>query len=144
VRQSLTVRTWNILAFAALSNPTDSWANILFAHFSTFSFVYNVSLRSFGSSGTSAPETAQADINHAFSAIKLWLLLALKKFRLKGVSPAKEKEPLILEDNEDAATRMVWNELWPSFALLVDSFKPEVRTVSRVTSSGCRSQISLP
>jgi len=35
---------------------------------------------------------------------------------------------VVLEDNEDAATRMVWNELWPSFALLVDSFDPEART----------------
>jgi len=127
-RQGLTVRTWNILAFAALSHPMDAWASILFAHFSTFSFAYNGSLRAFGNSGTSPPETAQADINHAFSAIKLWLLLALKRFRLKGVSPSKEKDPTVLEDNEDAATRMIWNELWPSFALLVDSFEPEART----------------
>lgn len=131
----MTLRTWNILAFAALCNPSDSWTSILFSHFSTFSFTYNVSLRGFGISGTNAPETAQADINYAFNAIKLWLLLALKKFRLKGVSPNKEKDPAVLEDNEDAATRMVWNELWPSFALLVDSFEPEARTVSRVVCS---------
>lgn len=54
-------------------------------------------------------------------------MLALKKFRLKGVSPAKERDPIVLEDNEDAATRMVWNELWPGFALLVDYFNPQVR-----------------
>jgi hypothetical protein len=124
------VRTWNILAFAALSNPSDSWTSILFSHFSTFSFTYNFSLRGFRTSGTSSPENAQADINHAFDAMKLWLLLALKKFRLKGVSPSKERDPVVLEDNENAATRMVWNELWPSFALLVDSFEPEARTVS--------------
>jgi hypothetical protein len=131
----MTVRTWNILAFAALSNPSHLWTSILFAHFTTFSFAYNVSLRGFGSSGTSPPETAQADINHAFSAIKLWLLLALKKFRLKGVSPGKERDPVVLEDNEDAATRMVWNELWPTFALLVDSFEPEAQTVRKATST---------
>jgi hypothetical protein len=129
----LTLRTWNILAFAALSNSSNSWTSILFAHFSTFSLAYNVSLRGFGSSGTGPPETAQADINYAYNAIKLWILLALKNFRLKGLSPAREREPVVLEDNEDAATRMVWNELWPSFALLVDSFDPEARTVSRIT-----------
>lgn len=86
--------------------------------------MYNTSLRSFGKAGTTLPETAQADINHAYSAIKLWLMLALKKFRLQGLSPGNDKSPVALEDNEDAATRMIWNELWPPFTLLVDYFKP--------------------
>ena len=55
------------------------------------------------------------------------MMLALKKFRLKGVSLATEGDPIIHEDNEDATTRMVWNELWPAFALLVDYFDPQVR-----------------
>jgi len=58
----------------------------------------------------------------------LWILLALKNFRLQGVSIKKEKDPVVLEDNEDAATRMVWNELWPSFAMLVDFFESQPRT----------------
>lgn len=127
-RQGLSVRTWNILAFAALSHPSNAWTSILFAHFPTFSLAYNTSLRSFGKAGTTLPETAQADINHAYSAIKLWLMLALKKFRLQGVSPGKDKDPTVLEDNEDAATRMIWNELWPPFALLVNFFDPTART----------------
>jgi len=127
-RPSLTVRTWNILAFAALSNPLNSWTSILFAHFSTFSFAYNVSLRGFASFRTNPPETAQADINYAYNAIKLWILLALKNFRLKGVAVDVERDPVVLVDNENAAIRMVWNELWPPFALLADSFEPEPRT----------------
>lgn len=131
-RQSiLSVRTWNVLAFAALSNPSDAWASTLFAHFSTFSLSYNICLRPFGSPSSNPPEAAQTDINHAYSAVKLWLLLALKKFRLKGVSVNKEKDPVVLEDNEDAATRLVWNELWPPFALLVNFFEAEPQTSER-------------
>lgn len=62
-------------------------------------------------------------------------MLALKKFRLKGVSPAREKDPAVLEDNEDAATRMVWNELWPPFALLVDFFDPDIRVPDTAVST---------
>lgn len=86
-----------------------------------------MSLRSFGDADVPPSETAQADINHAYNAIKLWLMLALKRFRLRGLLPAKERDPIILEDNEDAAMRMVWNELWPAFSLLVDYFDPQVR-----------------
>jgi len=127
-RSSLTVRTWNILAFAALSDPSNSWSSILFAHFSTFSFAYNVSLRGFTISGAGSLESSQADINHAYNGIKLWTLLALKNFRLEGMSPSRDRDPVGFEDNEDAATRMVWDELWPPFALLADSFEPEPRT----------------
>lgn len=122
------------MVFAALSNPSDAWASILFAHFSTFSFAYNVSLRGFAKAGTSLTETAQADINHAYCAIKLWLMLALKKFRLQGLSPGKERDPVVLEDNEDAATRMIWNELIPPVLLLVDFFDPKARTPEVVVS----------
>lgn len=118
-----------MLAFAALSNHSAAWASILLAHFSTFSQVYNSSLRTFANPASNPPDTAQADINHAYNAIKLWILLALKKFRLQGVSFGREKDPAVLEDDEDAATRMIWNELWPAFALVVTFFESEIRVM---------------
>lgn len=74
------------------------------------------------------------DINHAYNAIKLWILLALKKFRLQGISVGREKDPVVLEDNEDAATRMIWNELWPAFALVVTFFESENRVMETAVS----------
>ncbi|KAF7976726.1 hypothetical protein HWV62_5909 [Athelia sp. TMB] len=124
-RHMLSIRAWNMLAFAALSNPSPTWASILLAHFSTFSLAYNSTLRVFGNPVNNPAETAQADINHAYNAIKLWLLLALKKFRLRGVSLGRERDPVVLDDNEDAATRMIWNELWPAFSLIVTFFESE-------------------
>lgn len=53
----------------------------------------------------SAVSPATTDVNHAYIAIKLWLLLAQKK------SSA--------DDLGNATALMVWNELWPPFEAMI-------------------------
>ena len=54
------------------------------------------------------PETAAADIEYAYLAMKSWLLLLYK------ISSGKE-----MADPRDGLTQKIWNELWPPFESLV-------------------------
>lgn len=67
------------------------------------------------------PDVSAADVNRAYIAIKLWLLLARKCFEESTVSQIENSAVFTKVDNvdEDINTRMVWNELWPPFEKLV-------------------------
>jgi hypothetical protein len=103
------------LALAALSETADTWGVILFQHFHAFCFAYSSSIRPYVQSGTIL-ESAAADINHAYAAIKLWLLLAQKiEHQVNYGFPHAESAT-----NINLATLWVWNELWPHFESLVN------------------------
>jgi hypothetical protein len=57
--------------------------------------------------------SAGPEVNHAFAAIKLWLLLALRTGYEK---PAGTSSDVIDSDTEQ---RRIWNEVWPPFERLL-------------------------
>jgi hypothetical protein len=103
---------------AALSETTDSWGVILFRYFHNFCFAYSSSIRSYVQSGTIL-ESAAADINHAYAAIKLWLLLAQKNGHQVNYG-LPHAELTGRGPNINLATLWIWNELWPHFESLVN------------------------
>ncbi|KAJ7285806.1 hypothetical protein C8J57DRAFT_1431486 [Mycena rebaudengoi] len=103
-RPSLGVRSWNILVLAALVDPSSSCIAPMFDLLSAFSTTHHTVLRAY-TSATSPTESATTDINHAYIAIKLWLLLAQRK------SAA--------DNGGNVTALMVWNELWPPFESMI-------------------------
>lgn len=104
------------MAIAALSNESDIWVGILYAQFAAFSNAYFASLRPYIMATAGPSESAMADVNHAYAAIKLWLMIALR-FRTSDT-----------RHGDDMATRVVWNELWPPFESLVRVFEADALT----------------
>lgn len=62
-------------------------------------------LRTYTQAAISTLESATSDINHAYIAIKLWLLLAQRKSQT--------------DNGGNATALMVWNELWPPFEAMI-------------------------
>jgi hypothetical protein len=56
-------------------------------------------------------ESAVVDVEHAFIALKLWLLLA--------------QMPLANLTRESYSVKAIWNELWPPFEALVNLFQAD-------------------
>jgi hypothetical protein len=128
-RQSLSVRSWNILAWAALSNPSDKWVSILLAQLPAFSLVHSFSLRAYTQSAANpTPASAITDINRAYLSIKLWMMLA-RKNALHGNNFTLKKE-----DAGISAEDLVWNELWPAFESLATVFEVEGYTENNSVS----------
>ena len=69
-----------------------------------------------------------SEVNQAFIAIKLWLLLARRS----------SEEALLIDENaalaamtctsEDRSASLVWNELWPPFERLVSFQEAEMES----------------
>jgi hypothetical protein len=116
-----------MLVLAALSNPADTWASMLFVHFSIFSTAYYSSLKLYIHAGVSPPDAAAADISHAYAAIKLWLLLTQKKAIQLNGTPKLQSVSSAREDSGNIAAFMIWNELWPHFESLVNVFEVEAQ-----------------
>ncbi|CDO71214.1 hypothetical protein BN946_scf184863.g9 [Trametes cinnabarina] len=126
-KNSMTVRVWNILLIGALPRTSTMTATLLFQHFPFFTLAYSTSLSPYGtpsgSDGPDAQDRAHADISYAYASIKLWLLLARKiAGEQSSVAPSGA-----LQDNEGAAAKMIWNELWPPFENVVNAFEADVR-----------------
>jgi hypothetical protein len=77
----------------------------MFNLLSAFSATHHAVLRAYTQSAISPSESATTDINHAYIAIKLWLLLAQRKSST--------------DDGGNATALMVWNELWPPFEAMI-------------------------
>lgn len=122
-----TVRAWNMLALAALMEPSAKWSAMLFAQLHNCSYAHRTVLRVHGHSGAISVETSTADINHAYITIKLWMMLAQK---MSVNSQASSLAP-----------SAVWNELWPPFEYLLSALENEARAglsltlASLITSS---------
>ncbi|KAF5365590.1 hypothetical protein D9758_003325 [Tetrapyrgos nigripes] len=108
-RQRTNLRAWNVLVLAVLLDPSETWISSMFYQLDAFSVVYHAALRGHTNSAHGMPDSAITDINHAYIAIKLWMMLAQKKASKEGTG------------NVDALT--TWNELWPPFERLVNLFE---------------------
>ena len=109
----MTTRAWNVLSLAALMEPRDHWSAMLFPQLPNFSYANRKALRIHAQGGTVHPEISTSDINQAYIAIKLWLLLAQ---RMPAGSQTSEPAPFA-----------VWNELWPSFESLLSGLEHEAQ-----------------
>ncbi|KAG5645223.1 hypothetical protein DXG03_006640 [Asterophora parasitica] len=109
---NLKVRSWSILAVAALLEPKESWYNALFAQLPSFSYAYHGSLRAYSQGANS--QVSMVEINHAYVAIKLWILLAYKALESNNI-------------DRDSQVFSVWNELWPPFEGLINQFEADSR-----------------
>ncbi|KAM6500500.1 hypothetical protein JOM56_003514 [Amanita muscaria] len=99
------IRAWNVMAIAALQYPDKNQAaSILFSYLGMFSDIQFLALRPYIHTDPAHWDPATPSINHAYIAIKLWLLLA-------GRTVAGSTE-------DELATTRVWNELWPPFETL--------------------------
>ncbi|KAJ7235476.1 hypothetical protein B0H12DRAFT_1141671 [Mycena haematopus] len=104
-RPGLAVRSWNLIVLAALlDSSSNQQITPIFDLLSAFSMIHHAVLRAY-IQGAIALESATTDINHAYIAIKLWLLLAQRKSQT--------------DNGGNATALMVWNELWPPFEAMV-------------------------
>ncbi|KAG6866934.1 hypothetical protein C0991_003850 [Blastosporella zonata] len=109
VHTNLKIRAWSVLAIAALQEQKENWYTGLFAQLPSFSYAYHGSIRAYSQGGNNS-ESALVDLNHAYIAVKLWILLA---YRVSGSGDVVK----------DSQTFNVWNELWPPFESLIERFE---------------------
>ncbi|KAL0581716.1 hypothetical protein V5O48_000298 [Marasmius crinis-equi] len=112
-KQSMSVRGWSVLVLAALMEGSDVWLDLMLSQLGPLSVAHHAALRSYSQPAGAMTESAIADINHAYIAIKLWLILAQKKSAEVGTG-------------NDIALK-VWDTLWPPFETLVNVFEMEVQ-----------------
>ncbi|KAI0054105.1 hypothetical protein FA95DRAFT_1480391 [Auriscalpium vulgare] len=122
-RQTVSLRTWNILVLAALSHRSIKPGIVLMTHFSTCVAIYRDTLVAPPASGLAS---AAASYNHCYAAIKLWLLLDRK---LSSSAEIASQSPTI---RQNSVAYMVWNELWPPF---LDVISQQVLDSQRVQNT---------
>ncbi|KAG1878063.1 hypothetical protein DFJ58DRAFT_648717 [Suillus subalutaceus] len=105
------VRAWNILLLGVLSDSADTHIRVLLPQLNVFTPAYYKCLGTYVLEGTTPSESAVADVEHAFIALKLWLLLA--------------QMPLANLTRDSPSVKAIWNELWPPFEALVNLFKAD-------------------
>ncbi|KAG1753463.1 hypothetical protein EDB19DRAFT_1903124 [Suillus lakei] len=110
-RAGTVVRAWNILLLGVLSDSSDTHIRVLLPQLNVFTAAYYKCLGAYVLEGTAPSESAVADVEHAFIALKLWLLLA--------------QMPLANPTRESPSVKVIWNELWPPFEALVNLFKAD-------------------
>lgn len=94
-----------------LSGSTVTHIRALLLHLNVFASAYYKCLGAYVHGGTTLPESAVADVEHAFIAIKLWLLLA--------------QTLLVNATQASLDAKVIWNELWPPLEVLVNRFKTD-------------------
>jgi hypothetical protein len=85
----------------------------MFDLLSAFSLIHHTVLRAYTQTAVNAADSATTDINHAYIAIKLWLLLAQRKS--------------VTDNGGNATALMVWNELWPPFEAMIGILEADVQ-----------------
>ncbi|KAK1236541.1 hypothetical protein PQX77_000234 [Marasmius sp. AFHP31] len=110
-KQSMAIRGWSILVLAALIEDSDDWADLMLSQLGPLSVAHHAALRSYIQPTGAITDSAIADINHAYIAIKIWLILAQRKSAKVGAG-------------NDIALK-VWDTLWPPFETLIQTFETE-------------------
>ncbi|EKM82662.1 hypothetical protein AGABI1DRAFT_104568 [Agaricus bisporus var. burnettii JB137-S8] len=109
--QLRSIRAWNLLAIAALFEKRDnSWATKLFRELKSFAVVYLGAFWPYAGSTNRVLNFATADINQAYLAIKLWLMVAKRSTELQQPGHIYHS---------------VWNELWPPFESMIGILETE-------------------
>ncbi|KXN89237.1 Protein kinase C delta type [Leucoagaricus sp. SymC.cos] len=112
--QLRSMRAWNILAIVALSEKSETfWVTQLFKQLKAFSRTYFNALWPYIKPVGPVSDSATADINQAYLAIKLWSLIA--------------KRSDISHRTGGSVYESVWNELWPPFESIVNVLEEEVQ-----------------
>jgi hypothetical protein len=120
-RSQLPLRAWNMLVLEALRQPLQTSTIDVFVQLSTFSQVYSATLQACMANMSSPvfsaiAESPDGDVNHAYAAVKLWILLARKRAWHQGSGASSA--PLDHGIEQDLAEFRVWNEIWPPFQRL--------------------------
>ncbi|KAL4074405.1 hypothetical protein V8B97DRAFT_1868478 [Scleroderma yunnanense] len=109
-RSDTVIRMWIVLLLAALTGPSTSKHGVLMlSQFDYFLSPYTKTLGMYVQEHVPPPETAAADIEYAYLAMKSWLLL-LHKLSIDKVAI----------DSQGELTRKIWNELWPPFESILN------------------------
>lgn len=126
------VRAWNLLILQALREPSATIAVQLFSYLPLYAQAFETELQVAFNAGSSAlipPPGVIADVTHAATGARLWLLLARRRFMtmlelqsdavledmaaLYDASPTPQRT--LLDDGEtNVAEWRAWNELWPA------------------------------
>ncbi|KAJ7219313.1 hypothetical protein GGX14DRAFT_435653 [Mycena pura] len=117
-RPGLGVRSWNVLVLAVLLDDSGNQMNSMFGLLSVFSMIHHTVLRAYTQS-TVGLDSATTDINHAYIAIKLWLLLAQRK--------------CLTDKGGNVTALIVWNELWPPFEALIGILEADLQLGMSIT-----------
>ncbi|KAF8212195.1 hypothetical protein K438DRAFT_1231208 [Mycena galopus ATCC 62051] len=121
-RPGLAVRSWNVILLAALlDNSSNQQITPLFDLLSAFSMTHHTVLRAYTQGAIGTLESATSDINHAYIAIKLWLLLAQRKSQT--------------DNGGNATALMVWNELWPPFEAMIGILETDFQLGMSMTTA---------
>ncbi|KAF4603665.1 hypothetical protein EYR38_004080 [Pleurotus pulmonarius] len=110
-RTSLSVRGWNIMVLAAMTEVTGTWEDILFTQLGAFTIAHQTTILSLINTGGPLSQNAKTEVNYAYISMKAWLLLAHK------VSLRREVD--------GAAWLAIWSGLWTPFEGLVDVIEAE-------------------
>ncbi|KAJ7632645.1 hypothetical protein FB45DRAFT_913016 [Roridomyces roridus] len=114
---ALNVRGWSIIVLAALMDGASNPINSLLELLPAFSTTHHAVLRAYTQSPLNTLESATADLNHAYIAIKLWLLLSSAG------------------DADNSVSLMVWNELWPSLGAMIEVLEAEYQSGTSMTTA---------
>ncbi|TFK29961.1 hypothetical protein FA15DRAFT_684259 [Coprinopsis marcescibilis] len=106
------VRSWIVLSIAALKETNRKWPAILFQHLPSFIHTYTSTMRPYAQCNLNA-ESATTDLNHAYIAIKIWLMVAKETSAELGLGDG----PII----------RVWNALWPVFENVLTALESDAR-----------------
>jgi len=109
-----------MLAVAALLEPEEDRVTIVLAQLASFSSAYHTGMRAYAQLEPTVPEPSTGDINHAFIAIKLWILMAQRL-------PTTQR-------TGDPLMSVIWNDLWPPFEGLVRAYEGEARAGRHMVS----------
>lgn len=82
-----------------------------------------MSLRHYVQTNVQLHESTAADINRAYIAIKLWLLVIHNFDVVAAEGMGEESREIEFERGSDSFARMIWNELWPPFERIVTLFE---------------------
>ncbi|KAF7294902.1 hypothetical protein MIND_01028100 [Mycena indigotica] len=110
-RLGLGMRSWNLMVLAVLLDSSDQHVRPMFEIFEPLASLHHNILRPYSQSSAGL-EAATADINHAYIAIKLWLLLAQKR--------------ATSDEGSNATFFMVWNELWPPLEAMMTTLEGDL------------------
>jgi hypothetical protein len=112
----------------ALKSKSTVFASILCSHFQSFTSIFQTSLRHYVQFGSNPQDFAAADINRAFVAVKLWILVTEMLDGFTQVEKSKEDEQQFdFTTGNHGSVMLIWNELWPPFESLVNLFAVEAQ-----------------
>lgn len=101
------------MAIAALQELDRRWPAILFPHLPAFMHSYTATMRPYGQCNLPSDLAATTYLNHAYIAIKVWLMVA-------------QQTSIATREGERFIMR-VWNGVWPMFDNALNALEMEAQ-----------------